>query len=184
MAAEAYPILKPIYGLLAEFDTPERLVEAGRQARTAGYRRLEGYTPFPIEGMAEIVGVHGKRLPRMVLAGGIAGGVLGLGMQWYSATIAYPWNVGGRPYASWPSFIPIAFELTILLAALSAVFGMLWLNGLPQPYHPVFNVPGFATASRDRFFLCIEAEDPHFEIEATQRFLQELGARTVSVVEP
>ena len=174
----------PIYGLLAEYEDPEQLVTAGRQARELGYRRMEAYTPFPIEGMAEIVGVHGKRLPRIVLAGGILGATGGLLMQWYSATIAYPWNVGGRPYASWPAFIPIAFELTILLAALSAVFGMLWLNGLPQPYHPVFNVPGFATASRDRFFLCIEAADPKFDYAETRRFLEGTGARVISDVAP
>jgi len=174
----------PIYGLLAEYEDPQQLVAAGRQARELGYRRMEAYTPFPIEGMAEIVGVHGKRLPRIVLAGGILGATGGLLMQWYSATIAYPWNVGGRPYASWPSFIPIAFELTILLAALSAVFGMLWLNGLPQPYHPVFNVPGFATASSDRFFLCIEATDPNFEPDTTRRFLEGTGARVISDVTP
>jgi hypothetical protein len=174
----------PIYGLLAEFVDEEQLLVAARQAREQGYRRLEAYTPFPVAGMAEIVGVRGRRLPLIVLGGGIVGGVGALFMQWYSSTISYPFNVGGRPYASWPTFIPIAFELTILVAGVSAVLGMLALNGLPQPYHPVFNVPQFEQASRDRFFLCIEADDPQFDLAATRQFLERVGAQSVSVVQP
>jgi hypothetical protein len=149
-----------------------------------GYRQIEAYSPFPVEGLAEITGVRGRRLPLIVLGGGLLGGIGALVMQWYSATISYPLNVGGRPYASWPNFVPITFELTILLGGVAAVLGMLWLNGLPQPYHPVFNVPRFAQASRDRFFLCIEASDPHFDLAATSELLQSLGADAVSVVEP
>jgi hypothetical protein len=165
-----------IYGLIAEFEGADELVAAVRQAYARGYH--------PVEGIAEVLGVRGRRLPMIVLAGGLLGGVGALFMQWYSSAIAYPVNVGGRPYASWPMFIPITFELTILLAGLSAVLGMLWLNGLPQPYHPVFNVPRFVLASRDRYFLCIEAEDPTFDLAATQEFLAGLGAHSVSVVQP
>jgi hypothetical protein len=173
-----------IYGLIADFASADELVAATRQAHDRGYRKMEAYTPFPVEGLAEILGVRGRRLPLIVLAGGLLGGLGGLFMQWYSSVIDYPFNVGGRPYASWPTFIPIAFELTILVAGVSTVLGMLWLNGLPQPYHPVFNAPQFVTASRDRFFLCIEAEDPHFDLSATGEFLQALGAHNVTIVEP
>ena len=173
-----------IYGILAEFESADELVEAVQQAHAQGYRRMEAYSPYPVAGIAEIVGVRGRRLPLIVLAGGLLGGLGGLFLQWYSSTIAYPLNVGGRPYASWPTYIPITFELTVLLAGVSAVLGMLWLNGLPQPYHPVFNAPRFVLASRDRFFLCIEAEDPQFDLAATREFLAGLGAYSVSVVEP
>lgn len=173
-----------IYGVLAEFASPAQLVAAAQQAHERGFRRMEAYTPFPVEGLAEYVGVQGRRLPLIVLGGGIVGGVGALLMQWYSATISYPINVGGRPFASWPAFMPITFELTVLLAALAAVLGMLWLNGLPQPYHPVFNVPRFELASRDRFFLCIEAHDPLFDLAATEQFLRGLGAHSVMVVTP
>jgi hypothetical protein len=173
-----------IYGLIAEFASADELVAAVQQAHAQGYRRMEAYSPYPLTGIAEIVGVRGRRLPLYVLAGGLLGMIGGLFLQWYSSAVAYPLNVGGRPYASWPTFIPITFELTILLAGVAAVLGMLWINGLPQPYHPVFNVPRFALASRDRFFLCIEAEDPQFDLAATQVFLAGLGAYEVSVVEP
>lgn len=171
-----------LYGLMAEFDDTAKLLVATRRAHDLGYRRLEAYTPFPVAGLAEILGVRGRRLPLIVLIGGIVGGGGGLFMQWYSAAIDYPWNVGGRPFASWPNFIPIAFELTILVAAVSAVLGMLWLNGLPEPYHPVFNVPQFELASRDRFFLVIEAADPHFDRTQTHAFLTDLGAQSVAEV--
>lgn len=171
-----------LYGLMAEFDETEQLLAATQQARAAGYRCMEAYTPFPVAGLSDLLGVRGRRLPWIVLGGGILGGTGGLAMQWYSAVIAYPWNVGGRPFASWPNFIPIAFETTILAAALSAVFGMLWLNGLPEPYHPVFNVPQFELASRDRFFLVIEADDPQFDLQRTHDFLLELGATSVAEV--
>ena len=172
----------PIYGLLAEFDTPGALINAVRQARAAGYRRMDAYTPFPVEHLAEELGFHHTRLPLMVLLGGIIGGAAGYFMQYYAAVIDYPWNVGGRPLNSWPAFIPITFECTLLAAALMAVLGMLALNGLPMPHHPLFNQPRFALASRNRFFLCIEAADGHFDREATERFLSGLQATNLSEV--
>lgn len=176
--------VRPIYGLLAEFAGEEALLEAVRQTRGAGYSRVEAYSPFPVEGMAEALGVRGRRLPWIVLGGGIVGGGAGLFMQWYSSVVDYPLNIGGRPYASWPSFVPVAFEMTILFAGIAAVLGMFALNSLPEPYHPVFNVPEFAGASRDRFFLSIESADPQFDLERTRDFLQGLGARQVFEVEP
>jgi hypothetical protein len=173
-----------LYGLLAEFEDEDALLAAAKSVRESGYRHVEAYCPFPIHGLSETLGIRGRRLPRIVLAGGIIGGVGGLFMQWYSAVIDYPLNVGGRPLASWPSFIPIAFELTILVAGISAVLGMFALNGLPQPYHPVFNVPEFAAASRDGLFLCIEAQDPKFDLVDTQNFLMNAGARRVFEVMP
>jgi hypothetical protein len=174
----------PVYGLLAEFDSPEELVAAGERAYADGYRRLDAYTPFPVHGLAEAIGFRTNRLPLLVLLGGIVGAGVGFFSQYYAAVIDYPINVGGRPLNSWPAFIPITFEVTILVAATTAVLGMLALNGLPQPYHPVFNAPRFALATRDRFFLCIEATDPRFDAEATRRFLEGLGAKGVTDVEP
>jgi hypothetical protein len=173
-----------IYGLLAEFDAPEKVVRAARQAYAEGYRRMDAYTPFPVEGLAEALGFHRTRLPLIVLLGGLVGGVLGYALLYYAEVVDYPLIVGGKPFHSWPAFIPIVFEVTILFAALSAVLGMLALNGLPMPYHPVFNVPRFALASRDRFFLLIEARDPQFDREGTRRFLESLGADGVWEVEP
>lgn len=172
----------PLYGLLAEFRNEAELVAAMRRTYEAGYRQMEAYTPFPVHGLAEYVGVRGRRLPWIVLGGGLLGGLGGLFLQWYSSVIAYPLNVGGKPYASWPNFIPIAFETTILLAGIAAVLGMLALNRLPEPYHPLFNVRAFTRASRDRFFLCIEARDPQFDLAQTKRFLHDLGAFGVDEV--
>ena len=172
-----------VYGLMAEFENPEELIAAARQAREAGYRKIEGYTPFPVEGLAEAIGIRGTRLQYIVLIGGIVGAVVGFGMQYYLSAIEYPLNIGGRPYNSWPAFIPVTFEMTVLFAAFAAVFGLLGLNGLPQPYHPVFNVPRFELASKDRFFLCIEAEDPKFELEATREFLKSLNAAGITEVD-
>lgn len=152
-----------LYGLMAEFDTPTALVAAARRAYQAGYRRMDAYSPFPIEELHEAIGAHHTRLPLLVLLGGLAGGLGGYALQYWVSAVAYPINVGGRPFHSWPAFIPVTFECTILVAALSAVLGMLALNGLPMPYHPVFNAPRFALASRNRFFLCIEARDPRFD---------------------
>ncbi len=172
-----------IYGLMAEFSDPSALVSAARKTREAGYVRIDAYTPYPIEELDEAIGIHHTRLPMIALIGGIVGGLAGFGLQYWTSVIDYPINVGGRPLFSWPAFIPVAFECTILGAALSAVFGMLGLNGLPQPYHPVFNVPRFALASRDRFFLCIEAADPNFDADETWSFLSRLQPRQVSQVD-
>jgi hypothetical protein len=173
----------PLYGLIAEFASPVELIEAARRAHEAGYRRMDAYTPYPIHELAEALQLPRTKLPVLVLIGGALGGATGLLMQWFATVVHYPINVGGRPLASWPSYIPITFELTVLFAAIAAVFGMLGLNGLPMPYHPVFNVPRFALASRDRFFLCIESVDPLFGLEKTKAFLSSLGAREISVVE-
>jgi hypothetical protein len=171
-----------IYGLMAEFEDPNALVAAARRARHEGYRRMDAYSPFPIEELHEALGMHHTRLPLIVLIGGLIGCIGGYSLQYWVSAIAFPLNVGGKPYHSWPAFIPVTFECTILAAALSAVLGMLALNGLPMPYHPVFNVPRFALASRNRFFLCIEAKDPKFDLEATRRFLETLDPREVSTV--
>jgi hypothetical protein len=173
----------PIYGLMAEFLTPNEVVAAARRVREAGYRRVDAYSPFPIEELAEALGFHHSWLPLVVLLGGLAGLAGGFGLQYWAATIAYPFNIGGRPAFSWPAFIPATFETTILFAAGAAVLGMLALNGLPEPYHPVFNVPSFVLASRDKFFLCIEARDPRFDRAATRKLLEELGTSGVYEVE-
>jgi hypothetical protein len=171
-----------IHGLLAEFEDPTSLVSATNQAYEQGYRCMDAYSPFPIEELHHAIGMHHTRLPLIVLIGGVLGGSGGYLLQYWANAVAYPLAVGGKPYHSWPAFIPITFECTILVAALSAVFGMLALNGLPQPYHPVFNVPRFALASRNRFFLCIEAADPKFDLEGTRRFLETLSPREVTTV--
>jgi ActD protein len=173
----------PIYGLLAEFHSPAEVVAAARRVREDGYRRIDGYSPYPIEELSEALHFHHSPLPAMVLAGGIVGLLAGFGLEYWAAVIEYPMNIGGRPFFSWPAFIPPAFETTILFAAGTAVLGMLAINGLPEPYHPVFNVPGFALATRDKFFLCIEARDPKFDRDATRQFLEGLGASEVSEVE-
>jgi len=177
------PSRPPIHGLLAEFENPQDLVDACKQAYGAGYRRMDAYTPYPIEAAAEAIGFHRNLLPTIVLCGGIVGAVGGFAMQYWMSVVDYPLNVAGKPLFSWPMFIPIAFETTILAAALACIFGMLALNGLPMPYHPVFNVPRFALASRDRFFLCIEAIDPLFDRQATRLFLERTGPRSVTEVE-
>jgi hypothetical protein len=173
----------PIYGLLAEFHSPEELLAAANKARQAGYRKMDAYSPYPIEGLSEAIGFHRTRLPYVVLAGGVAGGTMGFLLQYYASVIGYPLNVGGRPLNSWPSFVPITFETTILVAAFAAVLGMLAMNGLPQPYHPLFNVERFAMASRDRFFIAIEAADPKFDRQKTREFLESLTTYGVFEVE-
>jgi hypothetical protein len=172
----------PIYGLMAEFDTPSDLVTAARQTHQAGYQKLDAYTPFPVEGLAEEIGFTKNGVPLVVLIGGILGGLSGYALQYWISAISYPVNVGGRPYHSWPAFIVVTFEMTILFAGLAAVFGMLALNGLPMPYHPVFNVPRFAFATKDRFFLIIFSTDPKYRTESTRQFLETLGPRSISEV--
>jgi hypothetical protein len=172
----------PLYGMMAEFEQPEQILDAAKSAYAAGYRRMDAYSPLPIHGLSDAIGFHKTRLPLIVLIGGIIGCFTGFGFQYWVSVINYPVIIGGKPMNSWPSFIPVTFECTILFAALSAVFGMLALNGLPQPYHPVFNVDRFERATRDRFFLCIEARDPKFDRVATRTFLEGLGAHEVSEV--
>ena len=171
-----------IYGVMGEFATPEELIHAVEKTREAGYRRLDAYAPFPVEGLSEALGLKRNLVPAITLLGGLGGGLTGFFFQVWANVSSYPMNIGGRPLNSWPAFIPVTFELTILGAALSAVFGMLALNGLPQPHHPVFNVHRFTHASSDRFFVCIESRDPKFHLADTARFLQSLHANHVSEV--
>jgi hypothetical protein len=168
-----------IYGVMGEFSTPEELIHAVEKVREAGYRRVNAYSPFPVEGLSEALGLKRNMVPLICLIGGLTGGLGGFFFQYWVAVIAYPLNIAGRPLNSWPAFIPVTFELTILGAALSAVLGMLALNKLPQPHHPVFNVPRFTHASSDRFFVCIEAKDPKFHIAESARLLQELHAHHI-----
>ena len=173
-----------LYGLMAEFDNPTALVEATNRARLAGFRNMDAYSPIPIEELNDALGLRRTRLPRLVLLGGILGGLGGFGLEYWASTIAYPMNIGGRPLNSWPQFIPVTFETTVLGAALTCFIGMWALNKLPMPYHPVFNVPAFDRASRDRFFLCIEATDARFDVQKTRAFLESLHPVGVSDVAP
>lgn len=173
--------MRHAYGLMAEFSTHTALVHAAEQAYEHGFRKMDGYAPFPVEGLAEALGKT-TRLPLLVLIGGIIGGVGAYFMEWDANIISYPINIGGRPLNSWPAFIPITFELTVLGASLTAFFFSLGLNGLPKPYHPVFNVPLFERASQDRFFLCIETSDALFDPEHTRDFLVSLNPISVSEV--
>lgn len=172
------------YGWMAEFAKPEQILEAARLAHEQGYRKMDAYTPFPIEGLDQALGEHKNWLPLIVLLGGIAGAVGGFTMQYYANVIQYPLIIGGKPYNSWPTFIPITFEMTILAAAAAAVFGMLALNDLPTPYHPVFSVTRFEMASRHAFFLCIESRDPQFDLKKTKTFLESLKPVGLYEVEP
>jgi hypothetical protein len=173
-----------LYGLLAEFDNPEEIVEAADAARAAGYRKLDAYTPFPVEGLPEAIGFRRTRLPLIIFIGGLLGCIGGFALQYWCAKVDYPINVGGRPLNSWPMFVPVTFEVTILSAALAAVVGLFALNGLPMPYHPVFNVPEFALASRNRFFLCLEASDPIFDVDKARNLFARLNARGIYEVAP
>jgi len=170
------------YGLMAEFEDATALVAATERAHEAGYKRMDAYSPFPIEELHHAMGSPHSRLPLIVLIGGIVGCLGGFFLQYWASAMAYPINVGGRPLNSWPSFIPVTFECTILVASLSAVLGMLALNGLPMPYHPVFNLKRFDQASRDKFFLVIQSRDPKFEIDRTWEFLETLAPREVTDV--
>jgi hypothetical protein len=176
---------KPLYGLMAEFADTTTLVDAARRAHAEGYRKLDAFSPFPIHELFDAMELDDKRLPLAVLLGGIAGCFAGFSLCYWVSVVAYPLNIGGRPFNSWPSFIPVTFEVTILLASLTAVLAMIVLNGLPMPYHPVFNVKRFAQhASQDGLFLAIEAEDPKFDAVKTRAFLQDLGAREINEIEP
>jgi hypothetical protein len=176
-----------LYGLTAEFEHAEDLIVASRRTREAGYRRVDAYTPFPVEGLEEALGLRDVSVPYVMLAAGIIGCLMGFGLLYYSMVFDYPLNVGGRPGNprdfAWPMYIPITFEITVLTTALTGVVAMFWLNGLPQPYHPVFDAPNFQEATSSRFFLCIEARDPRFEPQETRRFMETLGALRVSEVE-
>ena len=173
----------PIYGLLAEFEDVHALTEAVHRTRAEGYRRIDAFTPYPVEEVWEALGVRDHRLPAIVLLGGVLGAIAGYALQYYTSVISFPINVGGRPLHSWPAFIIPTFETTVLGASIATVLGMLALNGLPMPYHPLFNVPRFALSSRDRFFLVIEAIDWKFEVQGTRAFLETLKPRRITEVE-
>ena len=172
-----------LHGILAEFDSAEDLMAATKKVRAKGYRRMEAYSPFPVEGIVEVIGHRESNLLVGVFIGGVVGALVGFLLQYGLSVIAYPYNIGGRPYNSWVSFIPIVFEVSILFASFTAVFGMIGRNGLPKPYHPVFNVERFAEASRDKFFLCLEARDENFDLKKCQTLLHQVGAKGVYVVD-
>jgi hypothetical protein len=171
--------LESLYGIMAEFANPEALLEAARSAHAEGYREMDAYSPMPIEGLADAIGYRSNWVQRIVFVAGVGGATGGFMLCWWITVIAYPHNVAGRPLNSWPAYIPITFEMMVLVACIAAFIGMLALNGLPQPYHPVFNVEEFARASRDRFFLCIEASDPKFNPKETRQFLEQLNPQGV-----
>lgn len=170
-----------MFGLIAEYDTPEQVLAAAEAARKAGYTRMDAYSPHPVEGMDDALGLAPTNLGYVVLAMGLFGAAAGYFLQWYSATVFYPLNIGGRPLHDWPTYVVITFEVTVLLAAFTAGLYMLARNGLPRPYHPVFNTPGFERASRDGYYLCIEAVDPRFDERGVRGFLE--GTLPVSIQE-
>ena len=173
-----------LYGLLGEFDSPKQLMDAAKKVREAGYRRIDAFVPFPVEGLSQALGLGRKHdlVPVLTLVGGLGGGLTAFFFQLWANVSSYPMDIAGRPLNSWPAFIPVTFELTILGASLSAVFGMLALNKLPQPHHPLFNVERFKRASNDKFFLCIESHDSKFHLEETARFMQSINAQHVTEV--
>ncbi|HZC66166.1 MAG TPA: DUF3341 domain-containing protein [Candidatus Dormibacteraeota bacterium] len=172
-----------LYGVMAEFDTAEELLRASEKVRDAGYKHMDAYAPFPVEGLSEALGLKRNLVALITFCGGLTGGLSGFGFEYWVNVVSYPMNIAGRPLNSWPAFIPVTFELTVLGAALSAVFGMIALNGLPRPHHPVFNEPRFLRASTDKFFICIEARDAKFDLAGTARFLQGLNPKHVSEVQ-
>lgn len=170
------------YGLLAEFDTPSELIRAAQQAHQDGWKRMDCYTPYPVEEAAEAIGFHRNRVPLVTLVGGLVGLIVMFSFESWVSVLAYPLNIGGRPLYSWPAFIVPAYELTILFAGLSAAVGMLALNGMPALYHPLFNAPNFRNgATTDKFFLCLEARDPKFDLVGARAYLESF--KPVSVVE-
>ena len=171
-----------VYGTMAEFDSVNALVDAANRTREAGYKKIDAYSPFPVEGLAEAIGFHHDEVPLVVLIGALLGGLGGYLLQYWISVVSYPINVGGKPYHSWPAFIVVTFEMTILFGGIFAVFGMLALNGLPMPYHPVFNVPRFAFATKDRFFLIVFSSDRKYNPTETRRFMESLGPRSISEV--
>ena len=176
---------KPIYGFMAEFSDVTSLVAAAERTTKEGYKKVDAFTPFPVHELFHVLDAEDKRLPLVVLLAGVFGAFAGFGLCYWVSVIAYPLNIGGRPFNSWPAFIPVTFEVTILMAAFTCVIAMLVFNGLPMPYHPVFNVPRFAAhASQDGFFLAVEADDPKFDREKTRAFLQDLGAKEINEIEP
>jgi Protein of unknown function (DUF3341) len=172
-----------LYGFMAEFADPESLKECIRRAKAEGFRRIDAYTPFPVEGVSDELGLYRSVVPLIVLTGGLIGALTGALMQWYSSVYDYPLNIGGRPFNSWPSFVVITFELTILFAGLFGALGMLALNGLPKPHHPLFNEPHFDRVTQDRFFLCIEARDPRFDSRETWKFLESFNPEGLYAVQ-
>jgi hypothetical protein len=185
-AQPSAPVMRPspgIYGLVAEFDTAEGVLEAAEKAHAEGYRTMDAYTPIPIHGLDEALGFKPTRLPWLILAGGLSGAAGLFLFQTWVNVVDYPMNIGGRPYFSWPSFIPVTFEGMVLFASFAAVFGLIAVCGFPQPYHPVANAPRFERASSDLFFLCIESRDPHYDATQTRKFLEGLGAQAVTEVE-
>lgn len=172
----------PIFGIAAEYETPEALMAAANKARLTGYVKMDAFTPFPVEGMSQAVGIRDKWILIMMVIGGFVGCFFGFALEYWSVVASYPLNIGGKPIWSWPMMVPPAYELTILTSALTGVFGMIIINGLPMPYHPMFNVPGFERASQDRFFLCIEEADKLFDMQETTRLLEETGALRVAQV--
>lgn len=172
----------PIFGLMAEFENVNDAIVAARRTYAAGYRKLDAYSPFPVEELSEAIGFHKNGVALICLIGGLLGGTAAFTLQWWVNNVSYPLNIGGRPLNSWPSFIIVTFEMTILFSGLSAVFGMLALNGLPMPYHPVFNVPRFEQVTRDKFFIVIFSSDKNYDAIGTRQFLEGLGATMVAEV--
>lgn len=183
MAEQKSAMAKPIYAIVGEFDDTETLVEAARRVRSEGYRKVEAYTPFPVHGLTDALDVTDSKVFYITFIAGLIGFASGCFLEAWTSSIDYPMNVGGRPYISWPSFVPVAYESTILAAAFGALLGMLGLNGLPRPYHSIFNTPNFDRASQDRFFLAIETADRRYDPNRTVDFLKSVGATAVSEVE-